>query len=104
MDPIIQAGHEGVVHHIIVYECRDDFPDHHLNYTGRCYSSDMPPPVARCTGFTIIAGWAIGGNVGYMPLLVNLAQFLVESRSLNNILFSFHLVIYDSECGGAFTM
>ena len=104
MDPIIQVGHEGVVHHIIVYECRDDFPDHHLNYTGRCYSSDMPPPVARCTGFTIIAGWAIGGNVGYMPLLVNLAQFLVESRSLNNILFSFHLVIYDSECGGAFTM
>ncbi|XP_015758353.1 PREDICTED: DBH-like monooxygenase protein 1 isoform X1 [Acropora digitifera] len=62
MDPIVQAGHEGVVHHIVVYDCRDDYPDHHLNYTGRCYSSDMPPPVARCAGRTTIAGWAIGGN------------------------------------------
>ena len=94
-----------MVHHMIVYECRDDFPDHHLNYTGRCYSPDMPPPVAKCTGATTIAAWAIGGNVGYMPLLVNLAQFVTESRSLNNnILFSFRLVMNDSECSGAFTM
>ncbi|KAK2561145.1 DBH-like monooxygenase protein 1-like protein [Acropora cervicornis] len=62
MDPVIQAGHEGVVHHILVYECTDDYPDHHLNYTGRCYSPDMPPPAAKCTGATTIAAWAIGGN------------------------------------------
>ena len=104
MDPIVQAGHEGVVHHIVVYECRDDYPDHHLNITGQCYSPDMPPPAAKCAGATAIAAWAIGGNVGFMPLLVNQAQFVIEFHSLNsNTLFSFDLVICDSECGGAFT-
>ena len=88
MDPVIQAGHEGVVHHILVYECKDDYPDHHLNYTGQCYSPDMPPPVAKCTGATTIAAWAIGGNVGFMPLLVNQAQLVIEFHSLNStILF-----------------
>ena len=88
MNPVIQAGHEGVVHHILVYECTDDYPDHHLNYTGRCYSPDMPPPAAKCTGATTIAAWAIGGNVGFMPLLVNQAQFVTEFHSLNSaILF-----------------
>ena len=87
MDPIVQAGHEGVVHHIVVYDCRDDYPDHHLNYTGRCYSSDMPPPVARCTGLTTIAAWAIGGNVGFMSLLVNQAQFVIPLTKQQHFIF-----------------
>ena len=62
-EPIIQSGHEGVVHHILLYECSDNFPKHHMNYTGRCYGPDMPPPVEDCTGVTTIAAWAIGGKV-----------------------------------------
>ena len=63
VEPIIQAGHEGVVHHMLLYECSDHFPEHHLNYTGSCYASNMPPAVEECTGVTSIAAWAIGGDV-----------------------------------------
>ena len=57
--------------HILVCEYSDDFPDHLLNYTGLCFSLVMRPPAVRCTGATRIAAWAIGGNVGFMSLLVN---------------------------------
>ena len=50
---------------MLLYECSDDFPDHHLNYTGKCYGSNMPPPVKDCTGISTIAAWAIGGKVGH---------------------------------------
>lgn len=66
--PIIQAGHEGIVHHMLVYECSDNFPKHHLNYTGHCYSSNMPPEVEECTGTTAIAAWAIGGKVSTVAI------------------------------------
>ncbi|KAL9960045.1 hypothetical protein ACROYT_G033442 [Oculina patagonica] len=67
VEPIIQAGHEGVVHHMLLYECSDNFPKHHLNYTGMCYASNMPPEVEECTGVTAIAAWAIGGKDFYYP-------------------------------------
>lgn len=54
-----------MVHHILVYECSDDFPKHLLNYTGICYASNMPPQIRECSGLStmIIAGWGIGGQV-----------------------------------------
>lgn len=67
VEPIIQPGHEGVVHHMLLYECSDDFPDHHLNYTGQCYGSNMPPAVEDCAGISTIAAWAIGGKDFYYP-------------------------------------
>ncbi|XP_020615038.1 DBH-like monooxygenase protein 1 [Orbicella faveolata] len=67
VEPVIQAGHEGVVHHMLLYECSDTFPDHHLNYTGRCYTRNMPPAVEDCTGGSSIAAWAIGGKEFYYP-------------------------------------
>ncbi|XP_068719204.1 DBH-like monooxygenase protein 1 [Montipora capricornis] len=67
IEPLIQLGNEGVVHHILLYECRDDFPVHHLNYSGKCYRSNMPPPLRECTGRSAIAGWAIGGKAFYYP-------------------------------------
>ncbi len=48
---------------MLVYECSDNFPKHHLNYTGMCYSSNMPPAIEECAGITAIAAWAIGGKV-----------------------------------------
>ncbi|XP_068702591.1 DBH-like monooxygenase protein 1 [Montipora foliosa] len=67
IDPVIQAGHEGVVHHMLLYQCRDDVPEHHLNYTGRCYSSNMPPPLRQCSGSSTIFAWAVGGKEFYFP-------------------------------------
>ena len=63
IEPIIQEGHEGIVHHIVLYECKDDFPKRHLNYTGRCFGPNMPPAVDQCAGLSAIASWAIGGKV-----------------------------------------
>jgi len=67
IEPVIQADHEGVVHHMLLYECSDTFPDHHLNYTGHCYASNMPPAVKECTGQAVMAAWAIGGKEFYYP-------------------------------------
>ena len=63
IDPIIQEGNEGIVHHILVYECSDDFPRSNLSYEGTLDSPDMPPAVRECAGASVIAGWAIGGQV-----------------------------------------
>ena len=61
-----------MVHHILVYECSDDFPKHLLNYTGRCYTSNMPPQIRECAGLLTIAGWAIGGKVSsYIMMLIS---------------------------------
>ncbi|XP_073254240.1 DBH-like monooxygenase protein 1 homolog [Porites lutea] len=75
IEPVIQAGHEGVVHHILVYECSDDFPKHLLNYTGLCYASNMPPQIRECAGLStmIIAGWGIGGQAFNYPEHVGFA-------------------------------
>ena len=62
-DAVIQQGNEGVVHHMILYQCKDDFPRSNLSYEGAGDSPDMPPAVARCSGPSTIAGWAIGGKV-----------------------------------------
>ena len=51
-----------MVHHMLLYECSDTFPVHHLNYTGHCYAN-MPPAVGDCTGGTAVAAWAVGGKV-----------------------------------------
>lgn len=67
VEPVIQAGHEGIVHHMLLYECSDHYPTHLLNYTGACYSSNMPPPGRECVGVSTIAAWAIGGKEFYYP-------------------------------------
>lgn len=50
IDPIVQAGNEGVVHHMILYECGDNFPQIHVDFEGKTNSPDMPPPVLQCIG------------------------------------------------------
>lgn len=67
VEPVIQAGNEGVVHHMLLYECSDTFPDHHLNYTGQCYAQNMPPAIKECAGASAMAAWAIGGKEFYYP-------------------------------------
>ena len=63
IDPIIQEGNEGIVHHMLLYECSDDFPRSNLSYEGEMRSPDMPPAVRECAGPSVIAAWAIGGQV-----------------------------------------
>lgn len=63
VEPVIQAGNEGVVHHMILYQCdHENFPQSNLSYEGVLDSPDMPPAVEKCAGPSTIAAWAIGGK------------------------------------------
>ncbi|XP_020615016.1 DBH-like monooxygenase protein 1 isoform X2 [Orbicella faveolata] len=68
VEPVIQAGHEGMVHHMLLYECRDDFKREYLNYSGECYGPNMPPAITQCAGSAAIAAWAIGGKEFHYPV------------------------------------
>ena len=52
-----------MVHHMLLYECRDDITRQHLNYSGECYGPNMPPAITQCAGSAAVASWAIGGKV-----------------------------------------
>ena len=59
--PVVTPGNEGIVHHILVYQCfnRTGFS---LGHAGSC-EANMPDEVANCRGAAPVAAWAIGGNV-----------------------------------------
>ena len=61
--PIVQKGHEGLVHHILVYQCPHDFPPNNVSHSAPCDSPDMPPDILRCQAMEPVAAWAIGGSV-----------------------------------------
>lgn len=52
-----------MVHHMLLYECAENFPRHHVNYVGQCYGPNMPPAIEQCAGVSAIASWGIGGKV-----------------------------------------
>ncbi|CAH3037795.1 unnamed protein product, partial [Porites lobata] len=67
VEPVVQKGHEGLVHHILVYECSYDFPTAFLNHSGHCYGRSTPRAIMRCAGQSTVAAWAIGGGSFYYP-------------------------------------
>ena len=61
----------GVVHHIVVYVCKDSFNETHLNVTGSCYANrNMPPSIRECAGSSPMYAWAVGGVVSNEIVLV----------------------------------
>ena len=62
IEPYIQKGNEGFVHHYIIYECEGNFTDDDLNEGANCYSS-ANMPYRSCQKADLIAGWAVGGEV-----------------------------------------
>jgi len=72
VEPVVQKGHEGLVHHILLYECPDSFPTSFLNHSGICYDETAPPEIMACAGQSAVAAWAIGGGSFYYPEHVGL--------------------------------
>lgn len=70
MEPIVQKGHEGLVHHILLYECPDSFPTSFLNHSGLCYDEATPEEIMKCSGQSVVAAWAIGGGVRFCLIIV----------------------------------
>uniref|UniRef100_S4RDJ0 DOMON domain-containing protein n=1 Tax=Petromyzon marinus TaxID=7757 RepID=S4RDJ0_PETMA len=60
VQPIVQAGNEAFVHHILVYVCLDNVNASHVGVTHQCYHPNMPDSFSTCT--SVLAAWAIGGG------------------------------------------
>ncbi|EGW08847.1 DBH-like monooxygenase protein 1 [Cricetulus griseus] len=60
VEPVIEKGHESLVHHILLYQCSSNFNDSVLDYGHECYHPNMPDAFLTCE--TVIFAWAIGGE------------------------------------------
>ncbi|EDV25405.1 expressed hypothetical protein [Trichoplax adhaerens] len=70
IDPIIQKGHSGLVHHILVYDCVFDEKFHGSSHD--CDSRNMPQGLRGCRGATVIGAWAVGAEGLSYPAHVGL--------------------------------
>jgi len=61
VEPIIERGHESLVHHILLYQCSSNFNDSVLDFGHECYHPNMPDAFLTCE--TVIFAWGIGGEV-----------------------------------------
>nr|XP_058938864.1 DBH-like monooxygenase protein 1 isoform X2 [Kogia breviceps] len=69
--PVIQRGHESLVHHILLYQCSSNFSDSVLDQGHECYHPNMPDAFLTCE--TVIFAWAIGGEGFSYPPHVGLS-------------------------------
>ncbi|CAM9565819.1 DBH-like monooxygenase protein 1 homolog [Lampetra fluviatilis] len=65
VQPIVQAGNEAFVHHILVYVCLDNVNASHVGVTHQCYHPNMPDSFSTCS--SVLAAWAIGGGTFDYP-------------------------------------
>ncbi|XP_062516134.1 DBH-like monooxygenase protein 1 homolog [Corticium candelabrum] len=91
-EPVVQANHEELVHHIIIYTCLDVV----VPYLDMSWDCDNPPDsvpdsVQGCRDTSVIAGWAVGGSGITFPSQVGLplsgqtgAQYVMMETHYNN--------------------
>ena len=62
--PSIQKGNEGFVHHLTMFECDGNFTEEHFNQGVECSRRpDNNSSYPECISSTLIATWAVGGEV-----------------------------------------
>ena len=61
-EPYVQEGNEGLVHHLLVYECHGKFNDS-LYGPGFDCGNTANIPFKQCFYSNIVAVWAVGGEV-----------------------------------------
>ncbi|XP_024407943.2 DBH-like monooxygenase protein 1 [Desmodus rotundus] len=71
VEPVIQRGHESLVHHILLYQCSSNLNDSVLDYGHECYHPNMPDAFHTCE--TVVFAWAIGGEGFSYPPHVGLS-------------------------------
>ncbi|XP_013915210.1 PREDICTED: DBH-like monooxygenase protein 1 [Thamnophis sirtalis] len=71
VEPLIQKGHESIVHHMLLYQCSSSLNDSVLDYGHECYHPNMPDSFLTCQ--TVIFAWAIGGEGFIYPPHVGLS-------------------------------
>ncbi|XP_018599031.1 DBH-like monooxygenase protein 1 homolog isoform X1 [Scleropages formosus] len=60
IEPLIQRGHENLVHHILLYQCDSGLNETELDLGHECYHPNMPDSFLTCE--TVVFAWAIGGE------------------------------------------
>ncbi|XP_056115845.1 DBH-like monooxygenase protein 1 homolog [Rhinichthys klamathensis goyatoka] len=60
IEPLIQKGHENLVHHILLYQCDSNLNKSEINRGHECYHPNMPDSFFTCE--TVLFAWAIGGE------------------------------------------
>ncbi|XP_076819556.1 DBH-like monooxygenase protein 1 homolog [Clavelina lepadiformis] len=67
IEPVIQAGNELHVHHILLYQCNRNVLQNSstLLTNEECYTPNMPPDFINCN--SVFHGWAIGGGTFHYP-------------------------------------
>ncbi|XP_059175988.1 DBH-like monooxygenase protein 1 [Physella acuta] len=64
-EPIIQPGHEQLVHHILVYYCPGKLDDKFLDVSYMCYDETPDRELDKCE--PVMISWAVGGRTFNFP-------------------------------------
>ncbi|XP_022806766.1 DBH-like monooxygenase protein 1 [Stylophora pistillata] len=67
VEPLVQKGNEGFVHHLILYECEGNYTESDYDQGKDCMDT-ANMPYARCRDASIVVAWAVGGEAFYYPL------------------------------------
>ncbi|XP_036418630.1 LOW QUALITY PROTEIN: DBH-like monooxygenase protein 1 homolog [Colossoma macropomum] len=71
IEPLIQKGHENLVHHILLYQCDSSLNESELDMGHECFHPNMPDSFTTCE--TVIFAWAIGGEGFTYPVHVGMS-------------------------------
>ncbi|XP_048106553.1 DBH-like monooxygenase protein 1 homolog [Alosa alosa] len=71
IEPLIQRGHENLVHHILLYQCNSSLGESDLRVGHECFHPNMPDSFTTCE--TVVFAWAIGGEGFSYPSHVGLS-------------------------------
>ncbi|KAG9347462.1 hypothetical protein JZ751_005029 [Albula glossodonta] len=80
IEPLIQHGHENLVHHILLYQCDSKLNESELDFGHECYHPNMPDSFLTCE--TVVFAWAIGGEGLTYPQHVGLSIGVLDSSGL----------------------
>ncbi|XP_078372321.1 DBH-like monooxygenase protein 1 homolog [Oculina patagonica] len=65
-EPYVQKGNEGLVHHLLVYECHGNFNESFYGPGFDCHTT-ANMPLRECYSYSVVAAWAVGGEAFYYP-------------------------------------
>ncbi|KAL9987415.1 hypothetical protein ACROYT_G001716 [Oculina patagonica] len=89
-EPYIQKGNEGLVHHLVIYEChnRGQFNDSvHYGPGFDCHDyANMP--FGECYFYSIVGVWAVGAQAFYYP--PNVGYVIGSADSPNSYMLEIH--------------
>ncbi|XP_028653745.2 DBH-like monooxygenase protein 1 homolog [Erpetoichthys calabaricus] len=71
IEPLIQKGHENLIHHILLYQCDSNLNESEVGMGHECYHPNMPDSFLTCE--SVFFAWAIGGQSFSYPDHVGLS-------------------------------